>query len=414
MDNYFSVFLVLLTLLCFSAFFSASETALTAANRIRLKNQAENHDKKAKRALKAILDYDDSLSTLLISNNIVNILFTSLTTFLFTNLFGTSGVAVATGITTVTVIIFGEVLPKSLANENAEAFIKASSGVLLFFSKVFRPFVIALTFIKKLFASQFSKGENTPSVTEQELKSIIDEIEDEGVFEEDEAELVQSAIEFNDITADEILTPRVDIFAIDINDDIDFIKEQFLTYNYSRMPVYKNSIDNIIGFINQKDFFAKALKGEEIIIEKLIKDCIHIPPKNKIINIMQTLQKNKIHMAIVTDEYGGTLGIITLEDILEELVGDIWDEHDEVTQSIRMIFENEYEIMGEVAIDDLFLSVYENTPTFAKEYTTISGYIMDKLNKVADEGDVYTDEFFEYTVTKTQENRIKTIKARKI
>ncbi len=414
MDSYWSVILLLLFLLSLSAFFSASETALTAANRIRLKNQVENGDKKAGRALKAITNYDNSLSTLLISNNIVNIFFTSLTTFIFTDAFGTSGVGIATGITTVVVIIFGEVLPKSLANENAESFLKTCSGVLLFLSNIFNPIIKLLTFLKNKVAEKLSKGESGPSVTEQELMSIIDVIEDEGVMEEDEAELVQSAIEFNDISASEVLTPRVDIFAVSIESSIDYIKEQFLNQNFSRMPVYEGSIDKILGFISQKEFFSKLLKNEDIVLKELLKPCLYVPPKKRVITIMQELQKDKVHMAVVTDEYGGTLGIVTLEDILEELVGDIWDEHDEVPQQIRLIKEDVYELMGEASIEDFFVSVFENNPIFTKEYTTISGYIMDKLNKVADVGDIYVDDYFEYLITKVVDNRIILLEARKV
>ncbi len=414
MDSYWSVILILLFLLCLSAFFSASETALTAANRIRLKNQVENGDKKAGRALKAITNYDNSLSTLLISNNIVNIFFTSFTTFIFTDAFGSSGVGIATGITTVVVIIFGEVLPKSLANENAESFLKTCSGVLLFLSNIFKPIIALLSFIKKKVAEKLSKGESGPSVTEQELMSIIDVIEDEGVMEEDEAELVQSAIEFNDISAAEVLTPRVDIFAVSIESSVEYIKDQFLNQNFSRMPVYEGSIDKILGFISQKEFFSKLLKNEEINLKELVKPCLYVPPKKRVITIMQELQKDKVHMAVVTDEYGGTLGIVTLEDILEELVGDIWDEHDEVPQQIRLIGDDIYELMGEASIEDFFVSVFENNPIFTKEYTTISGYLMDKLNKVADVGDIYVDDYFEYLVTNVVDNRIILLQAKKI
>ncbi len=225
---------------------------------------------------------------------------------------------------------------------------------------------------------------------------------------------MQSAIEFNDISADEVLTPRVDIFAVSIESSVDYIKEQFLNQNFSRMPVYEGSIDKILGFISQKEFFAKLLKNEEIILAELVKPCLYVPPKKRVITIMQELQKDKVHMAVVTDEYGGTLGIVTLEDILEELVGDIWDEHDEVPQQIRLISEDVYELMGEANIEDFFVSVFENSPVFTKEYTTISGYLMDKLNKVADIGDTYIDDYFEYIVTNVVDNRVILLQAKKI
>ncbi|MBQ7283562.1 MAG: DUF21 domain-containing protein, partial [Oscillospiraceae bacterium] len=249
-------------MLCLSAFFSASETALTGANRIRLKNQAENGDKKAELALMLIGKYDSALSTLLIANNIVNILSSSLTTVLFIDLLGDSAVGIATAVTTVAVIIFGEVLPKSYANENSENMIKTSSPVLNILMKLFTPFVAILNLIKSLLKKKSGDDEDfTPSFSEEELISIIDEIEDEGVLEETQAELVQSAIEFNDIFAGEILTPRVDITAVATDDSLEKVQDLFLRYNFSRMPVYEDSIDHICGFISHKDLFSKTLLG---------------------------------------------------------------------------------------------------------------------------------------------------------
>ncbi|MBQ7816255.1 MAG: DUF21 domain-containing protein, partial [Oscillospiraceae bacterium] len=239
MDSHLSTLLVLIILLCLSAFFSASETALTGANRIRLKNQAENGDKKAELALMLIGKYDSALSTLLIANNIVNILSSSLTTVLFIDLLGDSAVGIATAVTTVAVIIFGEVLPKSYANENSENMIKTSSPVLNILMKLFTPFVAILNLIKSLLKKKSGDDEDfTPSFSEEELISIIDELEDEGVLEETQAELVQSAIEFNDIFAGEILTPRVDITAVATDDSLEKVQDLFLRYNFSRMPVY--------------------------------------------------------------------------------------------------------------------------------------------------------------------------------
>lgn len=412
MDSYWSTILILLVLLGLSAFFSASETALTAANKIRLKNQAEDGDKKAEKALKLISNYDGSLSTLLVGNNIVNILTASLTTLIFTQLLGAGGVGVATGITTVAVIIFGEVLPKSYANDNSEEFIKLSCSFLLPLTTILSPITKVLALFKKALNRKGESGDELPSVTEQELMSIIDEIEDEGVLQQDEAQLVQSAIEFNDISASEILTPRVDIYAVDETDSLEKIRDMFLKYNFSRMPVYEGSIDHITGVINEKDFFAMLIKGENFKLSALLKPCIYVPPRKKIIDIMHLLQKNKIHMAVVTDEYGGTLGILTLEDILEELVGDIWDEHDEVTQFVKKLEEDVYQVLGEVSMDDLYETVLDTKSNNIKGYLTLSGYLLDKLNRIPEEGDTFDDAFIHYTVMQVVENRIKLVKAR--
>ncbi|MEG1895812.1 MAG: hemolysin family protein, partial [Oscillospiraceae bacterium] len=374
---------------------------------IRLKNQGEDGDKKALLALKIIEDYDSSLAALLVANNVVNILSASLTTLFFTNLLGAGGVGVATALTTVAVIIFGEVMPKSFANENAENILKSASSFLNLLLIVLKPVTKVLNFITiSLKKRQSQSGDSTPTVTEQELMSIIDEIEDEGVFEEDEADLVQSAIEFNDICASEALTPRVDIFALSKDDDAKRVKDMFLAYNFSRLPVYDGSIDHIIGFVNQKDFFAKILKNEEVVLAELIKPCVYVPPKKKIIDIMHLLQRQEVHMAVVTDEYGGTLGILTLEDILEELVGDIWDEHDEVTQFIRPLEDGSFEALGEISMADLYEAILSTHTSPIKETISLSAYLLEHLNKIPDRNEVFTDAYFRYTVLEITENRI--------
>lgn len=406
-----STLIILIILLCLSAFFSATETALTGANRIRLKNQAEGGDKKAALALKLIGDYDSALSTLLIANNIVNILASSLTTVFFINLLGASAVGAATAVTTVAVIIFGEVLPKSYANENSEDMIKTSSAFLNFLTKLFAPFVAILNFIKSLLKKKSSEEEEfVPSFSEEELISIIDEIEDEGVLEETQAELVQSAIEFKEIFAGEILTPRVDITAVEKGDSLERVKELFLRHNFSRMPVFEDSIDNIIGFISQKDLFSHILKNDIFNWNSLVKPCLYVPPKKKIIDIMQILQKEKMHMAVVTDEYGGTLGILTLEDILEELVGEIWDEHDEITQFIKPLDDGSFEVLGELEVTELYEAILETHTAPVKDYIALSAYLLEKFSKIPEKGESVCDAYFRFTILEVVEHRIIKVK----
>ena len=406
-----STLIILIILLCLSAFFSATETALTGANRIRLKNQAEGGDKKAAIALKLIGDYDSALSTLLIANNIVNILASSLTTVFFINLLGASAVGAATAVTTVAVIIFGEVLPKSYANENSEDMIKTSSSFLYFLTKLFTPFVAILNFIKSLLKKKSSEEEEfVPSFSEEELISIIDEIEDEGVLEETQAELVQSAIEFKEIFAGEILTPRVDITAVEKGDSLERVKELFLHHNFSRMPVFEDSIDNITGFISQKDLFSHILKNDIFNWNSLIKPCLYVPPKKKIIDIMQILQKEKMHMAVVTDEYGGTLGILTLEDILEELVGEIWDEHDEITQFIKPLDDGSFEVLGELEVTELYEAILETHTAPVKDYIALSAYLLEKFSKIPEKGESVCDAYFRFTILEVLEHRIIKVK----
>ena len=407
MDSHLSTLLILVILLSLSAFFSASETALTGANRIRLKNQAENGDKKAELALSIIGRYDGALSTLLIANNIVNILSSSLTTVLFIKLFGDSAVGIATAVTTVAVIIFGEVLPKSFANENSESMIKTSSPILNVLMKLFTPFVAILNFIKSLLKKKRDDEEDfTPSFSEEELISIIDEIEDEGVLEETQAELVQSAIEFNDIFAGEILTPRVDITAVATDDSLETVQDLFLRHTFSRMPVYEDSIDHICGFISQKDLFSKILIGGEFQWQSLVKPCLYVPPKKKIIEIMNILQKQKMHMAVVTDEYGGTLGILTLEDILEELVGDIWDEHGEITQFIKKLDDGSWEALGEIEVSELYKVILDSDNSPVKDFISLSAYLLEMFGRIPQNSDFVCDEYFRYTILEMSEHRI--------
>ncbi|MBQ7902615.1 MAG: HlyC/CorC family transporter [Oscillospiraceae bacterium] len=410
MDGHRSTIFVLVILMVLSATFSASETALTAANRVRLKNQAEEGDRNAAGAMMLIEKFDNTLSALLISNNVVNILSSSLTTVIFTGLLGESGVGVATAICTVVVVVFGEVLPKSFAKGNSEKMIKIMYKPLNAIIFVLTPAIKVLEFLQNILNRKTE--DEAPSYTEQELLSIVDEIEDEGVLEEDEADLVQSAIEFNDISADEVVTPRVDICAIDRNASKQEILDMFLQYNYSRMPVYENSIDRIVGFINQKDFFAAIIKGVESPLESLIKPCLYVPPKRKIIDVMHSLQKDKVHMAVVTDQYGGTLGIVTLEDILEQLVGDIWDEHDEETQQIFKVDDITYEVMGETSMDDVYEEILDTRNKNIDGFQTLSGYLMEKMERIPAKGDSYSDEFLYYTVQSVKDNRVKKVKIR--
>lgn len=235
---------------------------------------------------------------------------------------------------------------------------------------------------------------------------IIDEIEDEGVLEENQAELVQSAIEFNDIFASEILTPRVDITAVSTKDSKETVMDLFFKHNFSRMPVYEDSIDQISGFISQKDMFACVLKGEEFNWQDLVKPCLYVPPKKKIIDIMHILQKEKMHMAVVTDEYGGTLGILTLEDILEELVGDIWDEHDEITQFITKLEDGSFDTLGEITMTELYKTILDTHSAPVKDFITLSAYLLENMNKIPEKGETFTDSYFRYTILEMSENRI--------
>lgn len=382
---------VIIILVSLSAFFSSSETAFASANRIRIKNLANSGDKSAKNALKIINNFDNALSAVLIGNNIVNIAAASIGSILFVNLLGGSGVAVSTIVLTIIVLIFGEVVPKSMAKQNPEKMLLKAAGILNILIVIFRPIIFILVKIKNLFSRKLSDGETQPSMTEEELKCIIEEIEDEGILNEYESELVQSAIDFDDITVSEILTPRVDVVAVDINEDATIIKDIIFKTGFSRIPVYEKNIDNIIGIINEKDFMRQYIQTKNVNIKSLIQPVTFVPPKKRIAQLMKDIQHKKTHIAIVTDQYGGTLGIITLEDIIEELVGEIWDESDRVITEITNISNNVYRVNGDMNVYDLFENLEIDDSRYDGQSCSMSAWALDYFEKIPTK-----DEFFEF------------------
>ena len=401
--------IIILVCLVFSAYFSATETAFTTVNKIRLKAKAENGDKKAKLILKLADNYDKLLTTILIGNNIVNILASSLATVVFIewckgdqNLAST----LSTIATTVLVLIFGEITPKSLAKEFPEGFSRFSAPIINVISIIFTPLNLLFSLWKKLIDKIFrTKEDNT--ITDDELITMVEEAEHEGGINAQESDLIKSAITFNDLEAKDILIPRVDVVAIDCNTPLDEIEKVFLDTRYSRLPVYKDTIDNIIGILHEKDFI-KQRCDENFSVEKAAKPAIFVVSSTKIGAVLQLLQKNKSHMAIVSGEFGDTLGIVTMEDILEELVGEIWDEHDEVLADITQTAENEYKVLGSTSVND-FCDYFE-LGDIDSDSSTIGGWVMDMLGKVPNMGDEITYENLQITVVKTEFRRITELK----
>ncbi|MBQ4165812.1 MAG: HlyC/CorC family transporter, partial [Oscillospiraceae bacterium] len=339
---------LIIILIALSAFFSASETALSSANKIRLKSMADNGSRGAERALRVMKKYDKALTTILIGNNIVNIATSSIATLLTINLMNelsagsgdAYGSLVSTIAVTIIVLIFGEVLPKSIAKDFAESFAIGISAIISFLMLIFTPFSALFILLKKGIAKMLRKKESV-SFTEEELLAIIEESEDEGVLETQESNLVRSALEFDEITVDEIITPRVSIVAVDITDSVDEVRAKFLSEEYSRMPVYEKTLDNIIGIITEKDFFkAYEQHGSDFSIDSILQETIYLPHMLKISEVLRTMQKQKCHISVVLDQHGGTLGIVTMEDILEELVGEIWDESDEIKAPVTAVSDN--------------------------------------------------------------------------
>jgi len=406
--------IIIALLVMLSAFFSASETALTGVNRIRLKHKAENGSANAKKALTLLAKYDRVLTTLLIGNNIVNLAASSVTTvFAITYLRGLGGydVLTATAALAVTVILFGEILPKTLAREHAEGFILAVSGVLRVLLFIFSPVSALIVFLQKGAAKLFSKGGKTVSVTEEELLHIIDEIEDEGVLEEHESLLVRSALEFDETTVGEIITPRVNITAVTLSDGAEKIRSVFVNEGYSRLPVYDKTIDRIVGVITNKDFTKKILMGEQLDnfdIRGVMQEILHIPALMKLPEALKLMQKGKMHLAAVVDQYGGTEGIVTLEDILEELVGEIWDEGDEATLPVKFVNSGVFEVGGSLSKNDFnrFFESKNADIEIVSESNTVGGWVYELFGKIPEVGESVASGRVKITVTGMDGKRI--------
>lgn len=415
MDGDAAMYILLCILLILSGFFSASETAFLSVNKIRLKNNADAGNKRAALALKIANNYDNTISTILIGNNIVNIASASVATIIFTKALGESyGAAVSTVVMTILVLIFGEVLPKSLAKSNADKLCLWISPILYSCIVIFKPIAFVLVKLTEL-AKKLTHGDEEPSVTEEELRYIIDSIEEEGVLEQEESELVKSALEFDDITVKEILTPRVDIVAIDSKSSVDDVIAVIKENGYSRMPVYDGNIDHIIGIVRSRDILMSKLEGRDNKnLKSMLKDCLFIHKNMKISQLLSAFQEKNMHVAIVSDDYGGTMGLVTMEDVLEELVGDIWDEYDEVIHEFVKISDNEYEACGTMDIYEMLENFGISEKDFDCDYSTVGGWVINVMEKIPKEGDTFTFRNLFVTVTEVSEQRVVKIKVKVI
>lgn len=403
--------ILIIFLIALSAMFSSCETTFSTVNKVRLKNYAAQGNKKAAKALKIAESFDNALTAILIGNNIVNIASTSISTVLFTDLFGSKGVGIATIVMTVTVLIFGEILPKTYAKENAEkcSFFFASPlyGLIIIMS----PLVKIFSALKSLVSKLYSSSEKTPTVTEDELKYIIDEIEEEGVLEKSESKLVRSALDFDETTVSEILIPRVRVTGVEINSSVEEIKNVFLTEMYSRLPVYEKDLDTIIGIITQKDFFKMISEGRSN-IQDIIQNVTFISEFKLINDALHEMQRSKTHMSVILDQYGGTKGIITIEDIIEELVGEIYDEDDEVISPIVQTGENLYEASGELSVDDMLEALGLPESFVTSNSNTIGGWIMEMAGHIPEVGEQITSDCFELKVLEKNIHKINKIEIR--
>ncbi|MCI6443363.1 MAG: hemolysin family protein [Clostridia bacterium] len=392
--------IILVALLILSAFFSATETAFTSLNRTRLKLLADDGKKSAKKALKHAENYDRLLYTILIGNNIVNLTLATISTLLFSAIITNSeslSATLSTIISTVAVLIFGEITPKTLAKEFPEKVAMFVAPIMDFFTIILYPLNLVFTGWKLLLKKIF-KFKSEDVITEQELLTYVEEANEDGTLDNNETELISSAIEFNDAEVGDILVPRVNVIAVEENTPMKDIRLVFSEHGFSRLPVYRGSIDTIIGMIHEKDFYAAYTSGATD-IKGIVTSMALATEHMKISDLLRSMQKQKVHMATVVDEYGGTLGIVTLEDILEELVGEIWDEHDEVVDYFTKLDDEHYLVDGNAELSEFF-EIFSQEEDEESDSNTVSGWIIERSGDIPPIG--YTFDYNNLTVTVTK------------
>ncbi|WP_245411560.1 hemolysin family protein [Alkalicoccus urumqiensis] len=398
------IFFVLLAL---SAFFSSSETAYSSANRIRIQSLSEAGNKKADRTLKILDSFDEALSTILIGNNLVNIAAATISGQLAVQIFGPSiGVFVSTFGVTLLVLIFGEIMPKSLAKEYAETFSMRISGIILFLMKILYPANLGFIYLRRGVTRIVGSKNDEPSVTEEELKMLVDRSEVEGVIDEHEKDLVQRSFDFNDISVVEISRPRKNIVAVNETDDAEFVKDVFMRERYSRIPVYRESIDHIVGVLHERDFYRAYLQGQTDITE-LMRPPVFVVETMKISRLMPKLQREKTHMAVVIDEYGDTSAIVTLEDIIEELVGEIYDEHDEAIRFYKKTPDGSYQIHADFPLDETMELLELTEPESVHQ--SLGGWLSEQFERVPETGEIVTYEQYQFEITHSDERRVHSV-----
>ena len=400
---YFLLFFLILG----GGYFAGSEIAYASVNKIRIKNYAEDGDARAKKAMYILNNFDKSITTLLVGNNLMHIGTATIATIIATKTWGQGVVAYSTLVTTLVVFLISEMIPKNLAKSHNEGFALAVADSLYFLIKLLGPVVFFFTTISKVVSKLFKKQEE-PTVTEDELYDILETIKEEGSLEAGKSELISSALEFADVTAQDALTSRVDIVAIDIDSTCQEILATIKEEKYSRLPVYENNIDHIIGVLNIRKFLKLYLKqGDHVNLRALLDPPYFVPKTTKIDDLLQEMSRRKLHMAIVNDDYGGTLGIMTVEDILEELVGEIWDEDDEVIEEFISIGGNRYEVDAEFDVDDAFeLMNYGDYDKDELWHKTMGSWVLEHFDYVPKEGDSFVYNGVTVSVLKIDNKRI--------
>ena len=408
--------IAMVALLICSAFFSAVETAYSSFNKIRFKSLAQAGNKRAEAVLKLESKYEKLLTGILIGNNIVNIALSSIATLFFVELIRQTnpqsaesiGATVSTIVSTVAVLIFGEISPKVIARQNADKLVIAFYPIIKFILIILTPLTVIFGAWSALMSKIFRSKEQS-TITEEELITIVDEAQEDGTLESDEGNLIRSAIEFSDVSAGDILTPRVEICAIPKDASVEEIAKIFIETSYSRLPVYGEDIDDIIGILHEKDFFV-AYHNNNKTVTKHIKKPVHVSEHIKITDLLQTLKTKKCHMAIVVDEFGGTMGIVTMEDIIEELIGDVWDEHDEIKEDFKEQEDGSYIVDCSAELDDFFEKFGVEIHNFEDLPQTVNGFIMKELETFPQVGDSFDFMNIHIEIQKISLKRVEKVK----
>ena len=404
--------IIIFIMVVLSACFSGTEAAYNSANNMHLRREAEETgSSSAKLAYKISQNFADTLCTILIGNNLVNIAASACATAIFMQLFANINggdviaSAVSTIVLTIIVLICGEIVPKIIAKQHANKICKISAWPIQILTYILYPLVFIVMLLMNLIRKIWgTSSEDEPDITEDELSSIIDTVEKEGVIDEDQSDLLQSSLEFSDTTVEEIMTPRTDLVTIDLDDDFDEIAKTIEESTFSRLPVYRDSIDDIVGILHLNLYYKEAVDSKKIDIESMLLDTCYMHKTLKLPAALKMLREKQVHMAIVIDEFGGTLGVVTIEDILEEIVGDIWDESDEIVSEMVEQAPNVYEILGEMSIGDLFYELDFHPKDFECEYSTVGGWAIQSLEAEPHVGDKFTYEFLEIEVTEMEDD----------
>ena len=404
--------IIAIALLFCAAYFGVAETAFASASRNKIKTSADRGDPQAQKALEILDDFDRAVTTILIGTNIVHIAIASIVTVAVTRRWGLNAVSVSTILTTLAVFFAGEMLPKSIAKKHPEQFSKATAGSLRALMTLFYPLSVALTWIGQG-AAKLTRGDGEISVTEDELYDIIEDMTEEGTLDEEQGDLISSALQFGEVTVESVLTPRVDLVALDIADSLEEVLACIKSTNHSRLPVYEGSVDNIIGVLQIRRFIKAFLRqGDALELRPLLDEVFFVHQSTNIDELLPIMSKRRMNMAVVTDNYGGTLGIVTVEDILEELVGEIWDEDDVVEETVVDLPDGSIETDADESVSDMFEHMGFEDPEENEELvnTLMGEWAYEQFTAIPRVGDSFRYHELEVTVTEMEHNRIRKLK----